>query len=216
MERGDIMKIDREYIKAKINGHIIEMRLGNTKLPKDTLIFNMGTAKECPSKLLGLCKIPDKCYALKPETNFCAKHVVPYRERQALAWTKAQSFDFINFFIELFRNKKIRKQVKYFRFNESGDFYCQKCVGKLSTIAQFLKQQYGIITYGYTSRSDLRFDHVRFLVKGSGHNKGNNGMCKVIGKKEETPKGFVRCPGSCKTCKLCKVPSKINIAFPIH
>ena len=40
---------------------------GNSKIGNDTMILNMGSAMNCPSKKLGLCKLGSKCYALKAE-----------------------------------------------------------------------------------------------------------------------------------------------------
>ena len=61
------------------------IQFGNTKLPKSTMIFNMGTAAKCPSKELGLCSVAGCCYAGKAETQY-PKHVPAYRERQATYW----------------------------------------------------------------------------------------------------------------------------------
>ena len=61
---------------------------GNHKIPKTTAIFNMGSAKDCPSAELGLCKavVDGKsfCYAKKAEYLYPA--VLPYRRRQEEFW----------------------------------------------------------------------------------------------------------------------------------
>ena len=58
------------------------VKFGNTKLPSTTAIFNMGTSKDCPSRLKGLCKCATVCYARKPEKRF--PNTVPaYRKRCA-------------------------------------------------------------------------------------------------------------------------------------
>ena len=58
--------------------------IGNKKIGNDTLIFNMGSATDCPSKKLGLCRHCDKCYALKAERQY--PQVRPFRDRQADYW----------------------------------------------------------------------------------------------------------------------------------
>ena len=206
----------------------LEVVNGNKKLGKDTLIFNLGSASECPSKKLGLCLIPDeKCYALKAEKMYPG--CLPYRQRQSEYWlsnTAEQIFhDFKGLLIKY---KALKKRVKYLRFNESGDFHNQSCVYKLSVIAGKLFNEFNITTYGYTARKDLSFNSVNFLAKGSSHIQGNNGICiaRKLAKKEY-PKGkarayhengikYVSCIGSCFACKLCKVDSKINIVIALH
>ena len=63
------------------------IKKGNHKIGKDTLIFNMGPAKTCPSKALGLCQLQDtnKCYAHRAEVQY-SKTVLYYRIRQMNLW----------------------------------------------------------------------------------------------------------------------------------
>jgi hypothetical protein len=206
----------------KHNG--LEVKLGNRKIGTDTIIFNMGPAKTCPSLELGLCKVPvGRCYARKAECQY--KNTVPaYRERQANYWqwvTKEQFFSNLVELLGKFRVKRdgklipLMEAVKYFRFNESGDFYTQKCIEKLSYTTGGLKLA-GITTYGYSARADFDFSNVQFLVKSSGYENGNNGSTRVITKRSERVKGEVICPGACSKCDLCKVDNKLNIAFLLH
>jgi hypothetical protein len=189
------------------------IKFGNIKLPKTTMIFNLGPAATCPAKKLGLCAIANDCYALKPETNSRTKKVVcSYRERQKEYWLKTPAPQIIAELDEILSKKRIKTTL--FRYNEAGDFFNQGCVQKLSIISRWLMAKYNIITYGYSARSDLSFKNAHFLCKGSGHNKGNNGMTIVIGKNDKTPRGFFRCPGDCHKCSACT--SGVNIAFPKH
>lgn len=221
----------------KYNG--LELQNGNSKLGLDTIIFNMGTATDCPSKKLGLCKI-DNCYALNPEAF--RPPCKPYRERQAEYWLHTDADKIISDFDAILRNRRVRvngkltpiyKTIKYFRYNEAGDFYSQDCVSKLDKIALYLKETFGIKTYGYTARSDLDFKEVKhFAVKGSGYYRlGNSGM--TIARSDATIADnmantheyretilrhnllFKVCPGNCRTCKLCKT-GEFNVVFPIH
>ena len=57
---------------------------GNSKIPKTTLIFNMGSSKDCQSRILGMCLCADVCYARKSEKIY--PNVLPYRKRQADFW----------------------------------------------------------------------------------------------------------------------------------
>lgn len=193
----------------------LRMKFGNHKLGDDTGIFNMGTAKDCPARKLGMCEVINKgikCYAEKPEQQYPT--VVPaYRENQRKYWETTPVERIVSDISQ--RINKRRKETRYIRFNESGDFYAQEDVDKLSIIAGHFKT-IGITTYGYTARQDLDFSRAEFLVKGSGHDKGNNGTCRVILKGEPIPEGFLVCPMDCRKCNLCKITVPHNIAFPKH
>ena len=100
--------------------------------------------------------------------------------------------------------------LKYFRYNEAGDFHSQKCVEKLNEIAKFLKDEYKIKTYGYTARKDLDFSNVYFKVKNSNRGtNGNNGRVIVISKIEDLPKRCYLCPGDCGKCLICLTKRKV-------
>ncbi len=185
------------------------------KLGDDTGIINMGPAVSCPSLKKGLCKTVKKdirCYARKPEIQY-KDHVLNYRKEQEAYW-KLKTGDEIYEDIKAKITRR-RKNTKWLRFNESGDFFSQADVTKLSHIAKKLKAE-KVVVYGYTARSDLSFKNVHFLVKGSENNAGNNGKTVVIGKEEIPPKGYLVCPGDCSCCDLCKINKKINIAFRKH
>ena len=196
----------------------LELKFGNHKLGDDTAIFNMGTAKDCPARALGLCEAINKgikCYAEKAEVQY-PKTVPAARKRQELFWKNSSVLKIIEYLNKKINNR--RKDTKYLRFNESGDLWNQEDVDKLSKIAEFMKLK-EIITYGYTARSDLDFTKANFLVKGSGNDKGNNGRTTIIRKNDEVPAGYIECPGGakgCARCNLCKIDTKLNIAFRQH
>ena len=188
------------------------VKFGNAKLPKTTMIFNMGTSKDCPSRKKGLCSCAALCYARKPERIYPS--VLPYRERQAKYWQNTMVDTICWELSEVIRKKRIKPT--HFRFNESGDFYSQECIEKMSFIAEYLLQEYDIVTYGYTARKDLDFSNASFIVKGSNNNAGNHGKTVVIKDKGKLPKDFHLCPGDCKACSLCSAEKVYNIAFIQH
>ena len=194
---------------------MLKLKFGNHKLGDDTAIFNMSSVENCPAKKKGLCNVINKgirCYAGKAEQQY-KDAVIAYRNRQESNWrTRSGSEILTDFFNQI---KRRRKTTSYLRFNESGDFHSQDCIIKLSYITDGLKT-IGVTTYGYTARYDLDFRKATFLVKGSGHDKGNNGRTEVILKDESIPEGYIECPGSCKKCNLCKIDTKLNIAFRKH
>lgn len=192
------------------------VKFGNHKLGDDTAIFNMGTAIDCPSRRLGLCRTINqgvRCYAEKAEIQY-KDHVINARLAQAAEWKSKSGPQLLEQISR--RITARRKDTRYLRYNESGDFYEQSDIDKLSFISEGLKEQ-GITTYGYTARSDLDFRRARFLCKGSGFCKENlNGSTIVILKNQPIPEGYIECPGSCKRCNLCKINVPHNIAFRVH
>lgn len=177
---------------------------GNKKLPKSILIFNMGPAHGCPSDELGFCKVAKVCYAKKAERTWPV--VKSYRERQKKFWLSCSVDTFVR---EVLRFRKI----KYFRFNESGDFFSQKCVDKAEKIARKLKK-HGITTYTYTARRDLDFSNCRELVvNGSGFMVHNNFS---VQSKEEWENAEVKCSQDCSICKLCMKKRGLTIIQRVH
>lgn len=181
---------------------------GNTKVPNTTAIFNMGTATNCPSRMLDLCKakIGNKfiCYALKAERQY--PNVIPYRLRQKSYWLRIDPIDFAAEFIRLNNRKRIKFNA--LRFNESGDFWSQECVNKAELIANILGG-YGIKVYVYTSRSDLDFSKcLNLVVLGSGFVKdGVKGQFNIIESLNDyvsyMSNNFGLCNGDCSTCTRC-------------
>lgn len=190
------------------------IKCGNYKLGDDILIFNMTSAKDCPSSKLGMCNVEKKgikCYAMKPEIQYPA--VLPARRRQEKIWNDKTPRELAQLIHKKIKNR--RKTTRYIRFNEAGDFRNQEDIKKLSYIADSVKPL-GVITYGYTSRVDLDFSNAKFLVKGSDNNNGNNGRTTIIEKGANAPNGFFICPKDCRKCNLCMSDSKYNIAFERH
>lgn len=192
------------------------LKFGNHKLGDDTAIFNMGSALDCPSRKLGMCEVVNKgyrCYAEKPEIQY-PRTVRRARLTQQDDWRSTGSDELLQRFYK--KIKRRRKETRYLRFNEAGDFHDQSDVEKLSFIADGLKT-INVVTYGYTSRKDLDFRDAKFIVKGSGFTpRGGNGRTTVIPRREPVPNGYVLCPGNCRKCQICKVEYPFNVAFHVH
>ena len=175
-----------------LNGLMTET--GNIKIPSTTAIFNMSSATDCPSQRLGLCKAAKagvKCYAKKAEYSY-HPFVLPYRRRQESYWKSVRAHEFVSQFLLL--NAIKEKPFTALRFNESGDFHSQACVDKAELIAMML-HRFGIRTYCYTSRSDLNFSKIRYLIiSGSGFRKaGITNEFTIIFDVKDKPKGYGVC-----------------------
>jgi len=182
---------------------------GNLKLGKDTAIFNIGPAKTCAADRLGLCKVSDICYAKKIE-NF-RPHSLAYKLRQAKIWDQA-TFKQIAMAIG---TKHRPGTIKYFRFNESGDFRNQSDVAKMRRVAKYLYDNYDIITYGYTARLDLELpsglDYFVITLSGE-YFQGFNSFMPV----DKFTGVNLECGTNCRVCDYCKVNNSNVIEILKH
>lgn len=164
-------------------------KFGNHKIHDNTLIFNMGSAHLCPSACLNLCTVKHCCYARSDELMY--PHVIEYRIRQMQFWSETRAEDIANIFIKAILKR--RKETRYFRYNESGDFLTEGSIGKLNIVAGILKRSLGIITYGYTARIDLfkeflNKDKLNFIVKLSGYRLDGMNSTIVVDNKDKKSK----------------------------
>jgi hypothetical protein len=185
-------------------------KYGNDKVGEDTLLFNMGSATNCPSRdqCTVLCR-GRTCYPAQVERHH--PEVKAFRDRQESYWRSTPGEQIATDVLVRIGRRPV--PVRYLRFNEAGDFWSQECIDKLSYVARQLRDNIGVTTYGFSARMDLDFSAADFLVKGSGHDEGNNGNCIVIGPDEPVPSGYQLCPENCRICSLCMQDSKVNIAF---
>lgn len=126
---------------------------GNSKLPRNTAIFNMNSATDCPSKARGLCQLCDvkKCYAMKAELQYSS--VLPYRRRQEKLFNRITPDQFASDLALI--NKRKRSKIKYLRISEAGDLKDQGAFNKIDQIAGLLSA-HNIKVYIY-SKTGSRF-----------------------------------------------------------
>lgn len=149
------------------------VKLGNGKLDKSVMIFNMSSGMDCPSYAKGYCTLPCKlCYAQKFER--IRPDVLNYRRVQQRIWDSTDPQMLRDMFLQYVDQKKQRGvKIEFFRYNESGDFKDARDIMKLNLIAKALRDEHGIVTYGYTAAAHL-FDNgveqknLEFTVKMSG------------------------------------------------
>ena len=190
----------------------VKVSNGNHKIGKNTLIINMTSATDCPSKKLGLCQLGSdcaKCYALKAERQYPA--VLPYRRAQERIWDLLSAWQIADQIVQIAQRKR-KHHIKHLRFSEAGDFRSQADVDKMSDVAENLKP-FGIRVYGYTARRDLDFSKVS-------DNLTVNGSAFMVHNKFTAVKGIDSakpvCAGNCRSCNLCKVPRGIEIQVEYH
>ncbi len=117
----------------------ITVSLGNSKLNKSILIFNLPTVKTCPNN--EICK--KTCYAQKAERLY--KNVLPCRERNYQA--SKDKLDFYKSMNVIIKIAIIKYGVRYIRVHESGDFYSRGYSDLWEVIA---RKWFGIKFFAYT------------------------------------------------------------------
>jgi hypothetical protein len=205
-------------------------KLGNKKIGYDTLIFNLGTAKHCPSKALGLCKFENDfkslrkgktvCYACKMEW---AKNVLNYRKNQLKYWLSEKTSKIITDINRILEKHQSNYGIKYLRFNEAGDFHTLKDILRIQKIADFT----GLRVYTYTHRKDLIDKLIKlgykptqnFVINLSGFKRKGWNTFKTVSKK--TFKRYQKqnkfcCKMDCTQCDYCKYQDGITIYVPNH
>ena len=213
-----------------------EYSKGNLKIGTDTIIFNMGSATNCPSKLAGLCDI--NCYAMKAENMYPL--CMPYRDRQEAYWL-SHSADEIAMDLcgALHRH---RRTVRFVRINESGDLHSSECLTKLIKIAKIVRDMFPkVVMYTYTHRSDIVNSKTADRLKShkvsknlvincsNFQRKGLNTFQAIpdirvhsmaqISKVKDKILNFgvdFACMGDCSVCGYCKKSHGKKIGVPLH
>lgn len=124
--------------------------VGNKKLSRETMIFNLCSATECPMRFNCEFGKNKTCYALKAERVY--PRVLPYRTRQKEFWQSTSLEDKIGYFRDFLDH---HKKIKYLRFNEAGDITSVKDLEEMDKIALAIKKSHGVKTYSYTHNLSL-------------------------------------------------------------
>lgn len=188
---------------------------GNSKLGKDTLIFNITSAKDCVSAKKGLCDIVDICYARKAEVQY--PNTLQYRNEQTTFWDDVTAEQFAEGIIHVARSKN-KTDIHYLRFNEAGDVRNQNDIDKIDEIAMYLSNmndlypELNISVYIYTKRDDLDWSNImqNSNITINGSNKMYDNNFKAIDKITTSMihKNKWICNGDCSICQACKIKGK--------
>lgn len=170
---------------------------GNTKVSDSTMIFNIGSAKDCPNINTERCQVTTEdsndCYARKAEKRY--PRPLDYRRRQTELWDLTSPTKFAETLKEIIKNK--RNNIDYLRLNESGDFRNNIDIRKAEKIAKELKE-IGVKTYTYSASSHLSaWDETDALVVNASNDQFGDGVTrefKAVESKEDINEGEVHCP----------------------
>lgn len=137
-----LRKLESNGIKLEIKGETFSY--GNTKLPPSTMIINLTSAFNCPSKHCPLRK--GVCYARKNENQWGVPELRNLRNEFALEQlTVKEILQLLDTYI---MNSSVR--IKQIRLSENGDFKSQEVVDFCEKMARHLEAKYGIRTTCYT------------------------------------------------------------------
>jgi hypothetical protein len=215
----------------------MEYSIGNSKIGKDTIIVNLGSAKNCHSGISGQCDLwqSKACYAFQAELQY--PNVLPYRERQATFWKESSLIEKLESFEKAFKK---HKKIKFVRYNESGDIYSYNDIATMVTIANNF-QSITFYTYthnklalqAYLSEFSLESIPKNLVINTSDFTMQGFNSFKIdrtfklnkkrtitytdykAYKKNLDSKALV-CIGDCSKCSLCKVSHAKTINVPLH
>lgn len=205
------VNLKKGWLDTSVRGSVFSY--GNKKLPRNTMIFNLTTAMNCPSKL---CKFFDTCYAKAGDNKNINPALSGLRNQFMLKYITIKEFlKLIEMYIEY-----APMRIKRIRLSESGDFSTQQQVDVAKKLAAHLKKKYNIDTIVYTAQP-FDFSGNELIVNASNE--------KVIGadryfyardlktfnemgidmtedlkiKYMEDGQPYYMCPCECRKCNFC-------------
>lgn len=209
--KANDINLKKGWLDTSVRGSVFSY--GNKKLPRNTMIFNLTTAMNCPSKL---CKFFDTCYAKAGDNKNINPALSGLRNQFMLKYiTIKELLKLIEMYIEY-----APMRIKRIRLSESGDFSTQQQVDVAKKLAAHLKKKYNIDTVVYTAQP-FDFSGNELIVNASNEKvigadryfyardlKTFNEMgidmtedLKIKYMKDGQP--YYMCPCECRKCNFC-------------
>ncbi len=135
------------------------LTFGNNKIAKNTGIFNMNSATDCPNAKsgedneseVGACQVPwNDCYAHVTENIY--DDALKKRRLQEYLWDNVDAMTFAEALLRVKERK--RSAFEHLRVSESGDFRHRSDIVKWDRIAQRLGDSINIYTYSASHKLD--------------------------------------------------------------
>lgn len=206
-----------------INNKIMPVKIGNEKIGDDTIIINTNHPLNCYCSKKGYCNMKRDCYAKKSSNRYI----------NSCLYNLAAEINFKRLSVEKIITdiEKIIKtadtDIKFIRFNETGDFINYKIFKKANKIATYFKNKYDIVSYSYTHNIELDnikdIDKSNIVLNYSYDVKTSLDVkkCIVINKSDIynyiNDNNYVICGGVCSYCSYCKnKKEKRTIIFVNH
>jgi len=173
---------------------------GNNKISKNTGIFNMNSATDCPNadstednqSDTGVCQVPwESCYAHKAENIY--PNALKKRRLQEYLW------DCVNpeLFAEALLLVKERKNnpFKHLRVSESGDFRHNGDIRAWDKVAEIVKDDINVYTYSASHKLSA-WDTVKHFTVNQSNNLADYGdrLFSAVADLKDIPDDAILCP----------------------
>lgn len=204
------------------------LTFGNTKVAKNTGIFNMNAATDCPNADssednqtdTGVCQVPwDDCYAHKSEKTY--PNALPKRRRQEYLWDNMDPVTFA----KALRDIKDRKTSPFdhLRVSEAGDFRNRRDILKVNEIARQLEGEINVYTYSASHKLDWSEAEHFTVNQSNGLADYGDRRFTAIPKGADLPDDMVWCAydvsdgeKKCGDCMLCINEEGPDVAIELH
>lgn len=194
----------------------MHVTFGNAKLPKTTMIVNLGTWFNCPGRTHGFCDICHICYDKYVEVMYKERTIG--RLEQEIFWRACNPKEFAKALINQIniRNASTRKyKVKQIRFSEVGELRNQYDLNKLIEVSNIVGENTGIKSYVYTHNKELEFidkeNRPYLTINGSNFMVDNEYRVLPEEKIKDIKERYFRCDCDCTLCNACAHANNIII-----
>jgi hypothetical protein len=175
------------------------LTFGNNKIAKNTGIFNMNSATDCPNANstendqteTGVCQVPwEDCYAHKAENIY--PNALKKRRLQEFLWDSVDAVTFARALIRVKERK--RSPFEYLRLSESGDFRHESDIIKADRIAQIVSDE--IQVYTYSASHKLDWSDAKHFVVNQSNNLADYGdrLFSAVPTVDDIPDNSIFCP----------------------
>lgn len=194
----------------------MHVSFGNAKLPKTTMIVNLGTWFNCPGRKEGFCEICKVCYDKHPEVMYKDRTIG--RLEQEIYWRACSAEEFAKALInqiEIRNNSTRLYKVRQIRWSEVGELRNQEDLEKLIKVTNIIGELTGLQSYIYTHNKSLNFPskEERPFLTINGSNFMIDNEYRVVSKNTrhliEEP--HFDCDCDCTVCNACAHANKLII-----
>lgn len=189
------------------------MPMGNNKISKNTGIYNMNSATDCPNadsteenpSDTGVCQVPwAACYAHKAENVY--DKPLPKRRLQEYLWDAFSADLWADAILQV--NSRKRSDFDYLRVSEAGDFRHNGDIKKWNAISEKVYPEVQVYTYSASHKLDWNehATHKYFVVNQSNDladygdrqftatYEGPDGNMQPITEPSDVPDEAILCP----------------------
>lgn len=175
------------------------LTFGNNKIAKNTGIFNMNSATDCPNADstednqadTGVCQVPwESCYAHKAENIY--PDALKKRRLQEYLWDNIDADTFAHALLRVKSRK--RSSFEYLRMSESGDFRHKGDVCKVDRIAEIVSPE--IIVYTYSASHKIDWSDAEHFTVNQSNALADYGdrLFSAVPTTDDIPEDSIFCP----------------------